>query len=144
MIKPREIMRVKYSQAYVSKKIGIGFIICFAAILIYLIEPRMVGLAQTLGYPAVFYTLLGLAQWKWGYITIKETQIKKVNSFHKAIDLKQIEVLNRQGTDIILKTADQSLSIDTSIIKENALKQLNMVLKPFENTLNSTRTESVL
>jgi len=75
------------------------------------------------------YTTMYLSNYVNQYLTIDEVSIKLNSIFSEKILLSEIKVFKKFAGEYILKTDNKVLRIDTSLIDEESLVDLNRVLE---------------
>jgi hypothetical protein len=63
------------------------------------------------------------------YLTIENGIISKNQLIPKKINLNEVKVIKKLSGDYILQTDSAELEIDTELIEENSLSELNALLK---------------
>ena len=106
---------------------------------------------DTIRWNAYVYLLAGiffLGQYLWDitnqYLTVENGILKRNTVFGKKINLNDITWIKKFGGDYTLKTENQQLKINTELIEEKSLAELNKILgklnlpsekTPFANTV---------
>jgi hypothetical protein len=121
-------MKIKYKKKrnYINLALGI-FWILFG--IINFIED------DSIRWTDYIYLLVGpiyIGQYLWDitnqYLTIKNGIIKKNTPFGKKINLNEINWIKNFAGDYTLKTATEELKINTALIDEKSLAELNRIL----------------
>ena len=90
---------------------------------------------DTIRWNAYVYLLAGiffLGQYLWDitnqYLTVENGILKRNTVFGKKINLNDITWIKKIGGDYTLKTENQQLKINTELIEEKSLAELNKIL----------------
>jgi hypothetical protein len=70
------------------------------------------------------------------YLTINNNVIKENHPFGKKINLTEIKNIKKFAGDYILKTEKTELTINTQIIDEKSLAELNLILNKLNLEMN--------
>lgn len=88
---------------------------------------------------AILYLTLYLYEFKNQYLTIQDGQMRENHFFGKKIDLTKVTQFRHFAGEYIFKTEKQKLKIDTQIIDEESLKELNEELEKLNLKKTSDR-----
>ncbi len=88
-----------------------------------------------LGIAIMFITIYSFNYFNQ-YLTINDNVIKENHPFGKKINLNEIKNIKKFAGDYILKTEKNELTINTQIIDEKSLAELNLILKKLNLEMN--------
>ena len=78
---------------------------------------------------SIIYFILFYSYSKRGYLQINNGELKSPLSFGKKIELAKVKTIRKFAGDYILKTDDKEFGINTDLLREDSLKQLQEELK---------------
>ena len=122
-------MKVKYKKKHLNTNlfIGIAWAIFGVSTLFFVDNTSW----TRYGYVVVSILYLGqyFYEYQNQYLTIQNGTIRKNSWFGKKMELNKITWIKKFAGDYILKTEKQELTINTKIVDEKSLPELNRILR---------------
>ena len=79
-------------------------------------------------FMSILYFGQHIYEYKNQYLTIQDGTIRKNSWYGKKLDLNQITWIKKFAGDYILKTDKEELTINTELIEEKSIAELNRIL----------------
>lgn len=125
-------MTIRYKQ----KRLNMNLFIGIAWFVIAILAVTYIGETSWIDYGYFVVALLYLGQYIYEYrnqyLIIENGRIQKNSLFGKSIALHEITWIKKIAGDYILKTDSQELTINTQLIEQKSMIELNRVLEQLD------------